>query len=71
MTFSIEALCIERCYAECRVSFIVMLNVIMLSVVIVNVAMLSAIMLSVVASFSVFTYLTFQVSLAKYAHIKP
>ncbi len=53
MTFSIETLCIECHYAECRVSFVVMLNgimpsVVMLSVVLLNVVMLNVIMLSVI-----------------------
>ncbi len=57
MTFSIEGLlgtlymktfCIESRYAECRVFFIIILNVIMLSIVILNVLMLSVVILSVV-----------------------
>ncbi len=46
MTLSIITLCH---YAECRVLFITMLNVIMLSVVMLNVVMLSVVMLNVVA----------------------
>jgi len=45
VTLSLKMLCH---YAECRVLFIVMLNVIMLTVVILIVIMLNVIMLSVV-----------------------
>jgi hypothetical protein len=53
MRLSIVTLCIEchyteRHYAECRISFFVMLNVLMLSVVMRNVVMLSVVILNVV-----------------------
>ncbi len=43
MKLSITTLCIERHYAECHVSFIVMLNVVMLSVAVLNVVMLNVV----------------------------
>ncbi len=45
-TLCIQCLYAECCFAECRDSFSVMLNVITLSVVVLNVAMLSVIMLN-------------------------
>ncbi len=56
MTLSIATLCIECFfpeghYTECRISFIVMLNVFMLSVVMLIVVMLIVVMLNVVAPF--------------------
>jgi hypothetical protein len=45
MALSITMLCH---YAECRILFIIMQNVIMLSVTMLNIVMLSVIMLSVV-----------------------
>ncbi len=48
-TLGRTTLCIEWHYAECCVSFIVMLNFVMLSVVMLSVIMLSVVMLNVVA----------------------
>jgi hypothetical protein len=45
-------LCDEYHYAECRVLFIVRLNVVMMSVVMLSVVMLSVVMLSVVTPFT-------------------
>jgi hypothetical protein len=53
MTISTRVLCY---YAECRILFTIVLNVIMLSVVILNVFMLSAVMLCVVAPFGVHSH---------------
>ncbi len=40
----------KRHYAECRILFTIMVNVLMLSVIMLNVIKLSAVMLSVVVS---------------------
>jgi hypothetical protein len=53
-TLSIKTLGIDRHYAECCVSFIVMLNAIMLSVVMLNVAMLSVVAPNSVLIVSIF-----------------
>ncbi len=50
MTISITMLChyVKRQYAECYVSFMIMVNVIMLNVVMLNVVMLNVIILNVI-----------------------
>jgi len=42
-TLYIECHCTERHYAECRISFIFMLNVVMLSVIMMSVVMLNVV----------------------------
>ncbi len=48
VTLSITKICNHSHYAECRISFTIMLNVIMLSVIMLNVIMMSVIMMSVI-----------------------